>query len=46
MSEQSRKNNRTAPQGVQKTPVEAFVETMVSNDVTAMFGIMGSAFLA
>jgi sulfoacetaldehyde acetyltransferase len=27
------------------TPSEAFVETMVSNDVTDMFGIMGSAFM-
>ena len=32
--------------GVQKmTPSEAFVETMVANDVTDMFGIMGSAFM-
>jgi len=27
------------------TPSEAFVETMVSNEVTDMFGIMGSAFM-
>ena len=27
------------------TPSEAFVETMVSNDVKDMFGIMGSAFM-
>lgn len=27
------------------TPSEAFVETMVANDVTDMFGIMGSAFM-
>ncbi|MFT5665476.1 MAG: sulfoacetaldehyde acetyltransferase, partial [Gammaproteobacteria bacterium] len=27
------------------TPSEAFVETMVSNNVTDMFGIMGSAFM-
>jgi sulfoacetaldehyde acetyltransferase len=46
MSEPVRTNNRTVPQGVQKmTPSEAFVETMVSNDVTDMFGIMGSAFM-
>ncbi len=35
-----------AVQGVQKmTPSEAFVETMVANGVTHMFGIMGSAFM-
>lgn len=46
MSEPVRTNTRTVPQGVQKmTPSEAFVETMVSNDVTDMFGIMGSAFM-
>jgi sulfoacetaldehyde acetyltransferase len=27
------------------TPSEAFVETMVANGVTDMFGIMGSAFM-
>ena len=27
------------------TPSEAFVETMVSNNVTDIFGIMGSAFM-
>jgi sulfoacetaldehyde acetyltransferase len=37
---------RQAVSGVQKmTPSEAFVETMVANDVTDMFGIMGSAFM-
>ena len=37
---------RAAVQGVQKmTPSEAFVETMVANGVTDMFGIMGSAFM-
>ena len=37
---------RQAVQGVQKmTPSEAFVETMVANGVTHMFGIMGSAFM-
>ncbi|WP_076999756.1 sulfoacetaldehyde acetyltransferase [Variovorax sp. KK3] len=37
---------RTAVTGVQKmTPSEAFVETMVANGVTDMFGIMGSAFM-
>jgi sulfoacetaldehyde acetyltransferase len=35
-----------APQGLQKmTPSEAFVETMVANGVTDIFGIMGSAFM-
>src|SRR6195952_2773439 len=39
-------NYRTVVQGVQKmTPSEAFVETMVANNVTDMFGIMGSAFM-
>jgi sulfoacetaldehyde acetyltransferase len=27
------------------TPSEAFVETLVANGVTEMFGIMGSAFM-
>ena len=37
---------RSAVQGMQKmTPSEAFVETMVANGVTDMFGIMGSAFM-
>jgi len=37
---------RSAVTGVQKmTPSEAFVETMVANGVTDMFGIMGSAFM-
>ena len=37
---------RTAVEGVQKmTPSEAFVETLVANGVTDMFGIMGSAFM-
>ena len=37
---------RSAVVGVQKmTPSEAFVETMVANGVTDMFGIMGSAFM-
>ena len=38
--------NRTVVEGVQKmTPSEAFVETLVANGVTEMFGIMGSAFM-
>ena len=37
---------RSAVTGVQKmTPSEAFVETMVANGVTDIFGIMGSAFM-
>eukprot|EP01036_Dinobryon_divergens_P046106 gene46106-61646_t len=37
---------REAVKGVQKmTPSEAFVETMVANGVTDIFGIMGSAFM-
>ncbi|HJS02398.1 MAG TPA: sulfoacetaldehyde acetyltransferase [Variovorax sp.] len=37
---------RTPVAGVQKmTPSEAFVETLVANGVTDMFGIMGSAFM-
>jgi sulfoacetaldehyde acetyltransferase len=37
---------RTAVSGVQRmTPSEAFVETMVANGVTDIFGIMGSAFM-
>lgn len=37
---------RNVVQGKQKmTPSEAFVETMVANDVKTVFGIMGSAFM-
>jgi len=37
---------RTAVTGVHKmTPSEAFVETLVANEVRHMFGIMGSAFM-
>lgn len=37
---------RTVVEGIQKmTPSEAFVETLVANGVTDMFGIMGSAFM-
>lgn len=46
MSEQDPHINRTPTEGVQKmTPSEAFVETLVANDVTDMFGIMGSSFM-
>ena len=39
-------DTRTVPTGLQKmTPSEAFVETMVANGVTDIFGIMGSAFM-
>ena len=39
-------DTRQTVQGVQKmTPSEAFVETMVANNVTDIFGIMGSAFM-
>ncbi|HZV94101.1 MAG TPA: sulfoacetaldehyde acetyltransferase, partial [Caldimonas sp.] len=39
-------DTRKPVQGVQKmTPSEAFVETMVANRVTDIFGIMGSAFM-
>lgn len=38
--------NRKVVEGVHKmTPSEAFVETLVANGVTEMFGIMGSAFM-
>lgn len=43
---QPKSDTRTVVSGVQKmTPSEAFVETMVANGVTEMFGIMGSAFM-
>lgn len=39
-------NDRRPVEGLQKmTPSEAFVETLVANDVRHMFGIMGSAFM-
>src|SRR5262245_61484264 len=42
----ARTKTRTAVSGVQRiTPSEAFVETMVANGVTDIFGIMGSAFM-
>ena len=41
-----RTSARTAVSGVQRmTPSEALVETLVANDVTDIFGIMGSAFM-
>ena len=43
---QKKSDNRTVVSGVQKmTPSEAFVETIVANGVTDIFGIMGSAFM-
>lgn len=40
------KEGREVVQGVQQmTPSEGFVETLVANDVTTIFGIMGSAFM-
>jgi sulfoacetaldehyde acetyltransferase len=46
MTDKTEKTGRTVVQGMQKmTPSEAFVETLVANDVTDIFGIMGSAFM-
>lgn len=46
MSTQDNHDNRPVVQGKQKmTPSEAFVETMVANGVTDIFGVMGSAFM-
>ena len=46
MNHPSQPASRGVVSGVQKmTPSEAFVETLVANHVTDMFGIMGSAFM-
>ncbi len=46
MSKTASTKARSAVTGVHKmTPSEAFVETLVANDVTDIFGIMGSAFM-
>ncbi|MFI8997918.1 sulfoacetaldehyde acetyltransferase [Streptomyces sp. NPDC053542] len=46
MSEKQTGDGRTVVSGQQKmTPSEAFVETLVANGVTDIFGIMGSAFM-
>ncbi len=46
MSARPKTDRRTVVSGVQKmTPSEAFVETLVAQDVDTMFGIMGSAFM-
>jgi sulfoacetaldehyde acetyltransferase len=46
MTDTTANPTRKAVEGVQKmTPSEAFVETLVANDVRDIFGIMGSAFM-
>ena len=46
MTEKTDEVSRTVVAGKQKmTPSEAFVETLVANDVKDIFGIMGSAFM-
>ncbi|MCD6675378.1 MAG: sulfoacetaldehyde acetyltransferase [Burkholderiaceae bacterium] len=46
MNDHAVRETRKAISGVQKmSPSEAFVETLVANGVTDMFGIMGSAFM-
>jgi sulfoacetaldehyde acetyltransferase len=46
MSTDNNTDNRKVVEGKEKmTPSEAFVETLVANGVTDMFGIMGSAFM-
>ncbi|MBB3143101.1 thiamine pyrophosphate-dependent acetolactate synthase large subunit-like protein, partial [Halomonas organivorans] len=46
MSTDNTADTRQVVQGKQTmTPSEAFVETLVANGVTDMFGIMGSAFM-
>ncbi|MDI5983829.1 sulfoacetaldehyde acetyltransferase [Halomonas sp. M4R5S39] len=46
MSTPESQDTRSVVQGKQTmTPSEAFVETLVANGVTDMFGIMGSAFM-
>ncbi|MFI9024908.1 sulfoacetaldehyde acetyltransferase [Streptomyces sp. NPDC053560] len=46
MSEKQTADGRTVVSGQQRmTPSEAFVETLVANGVTDIFGIMGSAFM-
>ena len=46
MSANDNPTARTVPSGATRmTPSEAFVETLVANGVTDMFGIMGSAFM-
>jgi sulfoacetaldehyde acetyltransferase len=46
MTDSTQEPAREVVEGVQKmTPSEAFVETLVANDVRDIFGIMGSAFM-
>jgi sulfoacetaldehyde acetyltransferase len=46
MTQKSDEPGRAVVTGTQKmTPSEAFVETLVANDVRDIFGIMGSAFM-
>jgi sulfoacetaldehyde acetyltransferase len=46
MTAKDKQDARTVPLGpTRMTPSEAFVETLVANGVTDMFGIMGSAFM-
>jgi sulfoacetaldehyde acetyltransferase len=46
MTQTNEEQSRVVVEGTQKmTPSEAFVETLVANDVTDIFGIMGSAFM-
>lgn len=46
LQKMNEKDNRQVPVGpTRMTPSEAFVETMVAQGVTEMFGIMGSAFM-
>ncbi len=46
MTDHTPQANRTVTVGLQKmTPSEAMVETLVANNVTDIFGIMGSAFM-
>lgn len=46
MADRTDATGRTVVSGVTKmTPSEAFVETLVANGVTDIFGIMGSAFM-
>ncbi|MER6671308.1 sulfoacetaldehyde acetyltransferase, partial [Amycolatopsis japonica] len=46
MTERKTGDGRAVVSGRKKmTPSEAFVETLVANGVTDIFGIMGSAFM-
>ncbi len=46
MNESTARDDREVTEGLHKmTPSEAFVETLVANGVTDIFGIMGSSFM-